>query len=424
METIARSLAGSLFTGIGCSIFFGTLLPHRGRMEHLPSLAFTAGFFMIAVMEAPGHLLQPVRVVVLLSIIIQIFYRAKIGKTILLTMFWCALYWVVNLLAVSVVYVLPWPYDRIPGLSDWLCDILLLCLTLVFHYRCRDWSDSFGRTGWSRFGWLPVLSILTTTLLSVYIWYTDSMRAYGGGLLVVIVGYCVINVLVFYFIGDILEKEAQVQRARLMQEKLENQMELYRNTQESETRYRRYLHDYKNQLGCIHGMLEAGEVKEALAYIEELNCGIRKGEDCVDTNHLAVNTVLNQKYQYAREKGITMVMSVNDLSDLSMSKEDIVTLLVNLLDNAIEACEKLEDRRIIQFKMMLEEGELTVSVRNPVKEPVVMKGKRIYTTKDKKDEHGIGLLNINSVIEKNHGTSVLRCEDGWFCFSAVLHQEG
>ena len=96
METIARSLAGSLFTGIGCSIFFGTLLPHRGRMEHLPSLAFTAGFFMIAVMEAPGHLLQPARVVVLLSIIIQIFYRAKIGKTILLTMFWCALYWVVN----------------------------------------------------------------------------------------------------------------------------------------------------------------------------------------------------------------------------------------------------------------------------------------------------------------------------------------
>lgn len=212
-----------------------------------------------------------------------------------------------------------------------------------------------------------------------------------------------------------------MQKARLMQEKLENQMEMYRNTQESETRCRRYLHDYKNQLGCIHGMLKAGEVEEALDYIEELNSGIRKGEDCVDTNHLVVNTVLNQKYQYARERGITMVMSVNDLSGLTMSKEDIVALLVNLLDNAVEACEKLDGNKIIQFKMMLEEEELTVSVRNPVKEPVVIKGKRILTTKREKDEHGIGFLNINSVIEKNHGTSVLKCQDGWFYFSAVLH---
>lgn len=421
MEMIVRSLAGSLLTGIGCSIFFGTVLPRRGRSEYLPPLAFAAGFFLIAVTEAPGHLLQPVRVVILLGIVIQIFYKGNLGKIILLAVFWCALYWVMNLLALSVIYVMPRPYANIPGLSDWLCDILLICLTLIFHYKCRDWSDSFGRTGWSRFGWLPVISILVTTLLSMYIWYTDSIRADSGALLAAAVGYCVINVLAFYFIGNILEKEEQVQKVRLMQEKLENQMEMYRNTQESETRYRRYLHDYKNQLGCIHGMLKAGEVEEALDYIEELNSGIRKGEDCVDTNHLVVNTVLNQKYQYARERGITMVMSVNDLSGLTMSKEDIVALLVNLLDNAIEACEKLDGNKIIQFKMMLEEEELTVSVRNPVKEPVVIKGKRILTTKREKDEHGIGFLNINSVIEKNHGTSILKCQDGWFYFSAVLH---
>lgn len=222
MEMIVRSLAGSLLTGIGCSIFFGTVLPRRGRSEYLPPLAFAAGFFLIAVTEAPGHLLQPVRVVILLGIVIQIFYKGNLGKIILLAIFWCALYWVMNLLALSAIYVLPRPYESIPSLSDWLCDILLICLTLIFRYKCRDWSDSFGRTGWSRFGWFPVISILVTTLLSMYIWYTDSIRADSGGLLAAAVGYCVINVLAFYFIGNILEKEAQVQKARLMQEKLEN----------------------------------------------------------------------------------------------------------------------------------------------------------------------------------------------------------
>lgn len=115
-----------------------------------------------------------------------------------------------------------------------------------------------------------------------------------------------------------------------------------------------------------------------------------------------------------------MVMAVNDLSSLSMSREDIVTLLVNLLDNAIEACEKLDENKMIRFKMILEEGGLTVSVRNPVREPVVIKGKVIATTKGEKDRHGIGFLNIQSVIEKNQGTSVMECRDGWFCFSAMI----
>lgn len=205
-----------------------------------------------------------------------------------------------------------------------------------------------------------------------------------------------------------------------MQEKLQNQLELYQNMQENDMRRRRYLHDYKNQLGCIQGMLEAGRMQEALVYIKELNGSIRKGEDHVDTKHLVVNTVLNQKYLYAQERGITMVMAVNDLSSLSMSREDIVTLLVNLLDNAIEACEKLDENKIIRFKMILEEGGLTVSVRNPVREPVVVKGKVIATTKGEKDRHGLGFLNIQSVIEKNQGTSVMECRDGWFCFSAMI----
>ena len=95
-----------------------------------------------------------------------------------------------------------------------------------------------------------------------------------------------------------------------------------------------------------------------------------------------------------------MILSVNDLSGLTMGEEDLVTLLVNLLDNAVEACEKLEERRIIRFKMVLEDGELILSVSNPVAEPVIIDGKKIATTKKDGRNHGIGLLNVNGVIER------------------------
>ena len=218
--------------------------------------------------------------------------------------------------------------------------------------------------------------------------------------LVAVSGFGILNVIALYFIGSILEKDARVQEMRLLQERTQNQMEMYHNMQRNYERQRRELHDYKNQLNCIQGLLLEGRLEETLHYVETLNGNLRESADVVNTNHAVVNVVLNQKYQSALEKNITMILSVNDLSGLTMGEEDLVTLLVNLLDNAVEACEKLEERRIIRFKMVLEDGELILSVSNPVAEPVIIDGKKIATTKKDGRNHGIGLLNVNGVIER------------------------
>ncbi len=422
------NLIFSLMAGMSCNAFFGAVLSRKRRLKDLPFpdivtegmqfLAFVVVFLVIAYTEAPGYLLQPLRVIVFLSVIILLFFRARVRETLLLALLWCALYWVLNLLAVSAAYILPGRHAGIQELSDLLCVGVMLGLSLVFRYKYDGLRKGFERADRGLLAWSATGNILLAVVVTVWIWNGDSGNK--GEIFAIAAGYAGMNVLILYFIGHIMKKESEIQKAYLMQEKLQNQMELYQNMQENDMRRRRYLHDYKNQLGCIQGMLEAGRMQEALVYIKELNGSIRKGEDHVDTKHLVVNTVLNQKYLYAQERGITMVMAVNDLSSLSMSREDIVTLLVNLLDNAIEACEKLDENKIIRFKMILEEGGLTVSVRNPVREPVVVKGKVIATTKGEKDRHGLGFLNIQSVIEKNQGTSVMECRDGWFCFSAMI----
>lgn len=422
------NLIFSLMAGMSCNAFFGAVLSRKRRLKDLPFpdivtegmqfLAFVVVFLVIAYTEAPGYLLQPLRVIVFLSVIILLFFRARVRETLLLALLWCALYWVLNLLAVSAAYILPGRHAGIQELSDLLCVGVMLGLSLVFRYKYDGLREGFERADRGLLAWFATGNILLAVVVTVWIWNGDSGNK--GEIFAIAAGYAGMNVLILYFIGHIMKKESEIQKAYLMQEKLQNQLELYQNMQENDMRRRRYLHDYKNQLGCIQGMLEAGRMQEALVYIKELNGSIRKGEDHVDTKHLVVNTVLNQKYLYAQERGITMVMAVNDLSSLSMSREDIVTLLVNLLDNAIEACEKLDENKMIRFKMILEEGGLTVSVRNPVREPVVIKGKVIATTKGEKDRHGIGFLNIQSVIEKNQGTSVMECRDGWFCFSAMI----
>ena len=54
---------------------------------------------------------------------------------------------------------------------------------------------------------------------------------------------------------------------------------------------------------------------------------------------------------------------VNDLSQVKMKDEDVVTILLNLLNNAIEACEKCDDKKIIKLKFVNEDGVVIISVK-------------------------------------------------------------
>lgn len=146
-----------------------------------------------------------------------------------------------------------------------------------------------------------------------------------------------------------------------------------------------------------------------------------KENDAIDTNHKIVNAILNTKYHEAVNKNILFVVRVNDLSGLEMAEEDVVTILSNLLNNAIEACEQCKDRRIIKIKFEIEDDMVIISVKNTYNQPVVRKNGEIKTTKTVMPEnHGIGIKNIIRVIEKYKGDYVIKDEDNQFYFAIIL----
>lgn len=422
MGMILKGLALSFFLSVSCKVFFDTLLEKRrwkrGWIEYTEFLAFTFGFMMISLSEIPPYVLQPIRFTVVISIVVQLYYRVRFIQNLFLSMLFCGIFWIAEILTVSCLYLLPLNASVVKSVEESLSDLILLCLMLAFHFKYKGKTDVMSGTKWVRFLFFPIFSLVIIIAATMYPW--NGPGADDHVKLLVMAGFGLMNMAAFYFLWDILVREAEMQNLRLSRERTQNQMNMFQSMQENYDRQRRFLHDYKNQLGCIQGMLAEGKTEETMEYLTKLTGSIQKNADHVNTNHTAVNVVLNQKYSDARGKGITMTVSVNDLSSLTMSEEDIVTVLVNLLDNAIEACDKLEDNKVIQFKMAVEEGQLILSVRNPVNEPVKIKGNRIISTKQAKGEHGIGLLNVHSVVQKNKGTSILKCEGGWFLFSAMI----
>lgn len=424
MENALRCLVLSLMSGTSCQLFFETIVPRRKRLhqwiEYTAIPAFTAGGMFIAFTPIPPYILQPVRLIVITAMIAQLYFQMSVAKNLILSVLYCCIYWIIATVVLSVFYT----FDGFENTSELtgqaienLTEAVNLCLITAFYYGCRNRIRGLNGLLWKKFNLFPLLCLVVIMAVNMLPGVETAADRYAR--LVIISGLTILFLLIFYFTIHMQEKEETLQRLQLATARTRNQMNLYHSMQTQYEQQRRFLHDYKNQLNCIQGLLDCGQTKEASEYITRLTGNLRTGFDEINTNHTVVNIILNQKYQAARDKGITMTIVINDLSALTMLEEDLVSLLTNLLDNAIEACEKF-DNAIIQFKMVLEEDQLVLSVRNPVNKPVQIKNNTIITSKKNPAYHGIGLSNVTAVIRKYHGTSSLTCENGWFSFSMLL----
>ena len=109
----------------------------------------------------------------------------------------------------------------------------------------------------------------------------------------------------------------------------------------------------------------------------------------------------------------------HDLSNLPFDASDIVVLLSNLLDNAIEACQQYDKGDKAIHVMAVAQQDFFVSVRN-TSEPVVIINGSIPTTKPEPQMHGFGLANIRLILEKYSGEYTMFYENGWFQFTADI----
>lgn len=133
-----------------------------------------------------------------------------------------------------------------------------------------------------------------------------------------------------------------------------------------------------------------------------------------------INTIVNIKYAEAVKKDIVFIIRVNDLLHINIKNEDLVVLLSNLLNNAIEACEQCKDKRVIKLKFMIENDDMILSVKNTYNAPIIKRGGSLVTAKKEKEEHGIGIKNVIKVVEKYHGTYAIQNDDKEFMFSIMI----
>ena len=233
-------------------------------------------------------------------------------------------------------------------------------------------------------------------------------------------GLVVMNFLIFYLLEDVIRHEEAIREMESFEIQGKNQLEMYKKITENHEIQKTEIHEFKNHLTCIQSLAESHKYEELRKYVITVNGEMLAGGIAVDTNNDIINAVINTKYQEAVKKHIVVVFRVNDLSSIKMEDRDLVVLVSNLLNNAIEASEKCEKNRVIKIKFIQEYGDVFLSVKNNYTGSLIPVEEGFLTTKNTKTTHGVGIKNAIKVIKKYNGTYDISTENEEFFFSVLI----
>ena len=275
-----------------------------------------------------------------------------------------------------------------------------------------------NKVSWARFTWLPVFS----GFVGIYFYYTF-LSDFKPSLFYsfISLGLLGLNVISLLFIQDQLLKEEKLQQFKMQNQKNQNQLQIFHDMRSLTERQGKMLHDYKKQLVTVQGLIESGDTASAVKLTQELTKSISVEMSEVNTGHPVVNAVLNQEYRIAKGMGIGMIFSITEADKIRLRDEDIVVVLGNLLDNAIHECERIVESgkdAVIQIKMAYMDGEMIITVQNPVYEPVDIENGEVVGKQ--KDGHGIGLANVRETVEKYDGSFAISCDENGFTAVVVI----
>lgn len=302
-----------------------------------------------------------------------------------------------------------------------LVKVILFFFILVIRKQFGKKSiEMMLDTEWLRLLFFPVFTIAVIyAMLSVFEHVQTVEQA--NLLAVIAFGMVGMNIVVFYLINDIVEREMKLHENKVFQIQAKNQLEMYKSISENFDNQKRKTHEYKNQISCIESLLEKKQYSKLEEYVKKIYGSMNNEPDAINTNNVIVNAILNTKYHEAEEKGIVFVFRVNDLSELKMKDEDVVTILSNLLNNAIEACELCENNKVIKFKFIQEDDMIIIAVKNTFNYDVIYENGEIKSTKTSSvDEHGVGIKNIIKTIEKYADSYVIEDKNKEFFFSIII----
>lgn len=278
--------------------------------------------------------------------------------------------------------------------------VVMIIIIVLSAIRGKTNLSRMDIKGWIVFSLFPLFTLYTVLSL-VYVadntTNVDVITCY----IVLGIGMLLLNLGMFYLLNNVISRELEIAKKQQLVENADHIYQLYESLSEENESRKSQVHDYLNHLNIMYALALSGDYEKQKSYISQQINDASIINERFNTGNRIVNAVINRKYQEATDKGILFPIISDDLSNISINDSDLVTILSNIIDNAIEATEKSNNKKIV-LKIKIEDRKLLISSMNTYI-PDLNKGLNLRTTKADSSNHGYGLLNIDKAVADNGG---------------------
>jgi len=360
------------------------------------------------------------------SIVVTIIvFKVSLKKSILVNLAFCALYISVEFVALIILEKII-SVNKLSGitgengafiaelLSQFIVLIIVIVLNVLFK---KNTLSSMDFKGWIVFSLFPIFT-LTTIIVLIYGAENQQLGDIFTKMIFLATGLLFLNILLFLLLDNVIRRENELREKELLIEQSEHINQMYRTLSDEREKQKARSHDYLNHLQVMLMLAREGKLSDEIQYIEEQIGQEMHSVDIIDTGNTLINAVLNIKYLEAKEKGIVIPIIADNLTSLQISDSDLVTILTNILDNAIEAVQKCDDKRIV-LKIIKENSMLLIDASNPYIGQIP-DTESIRTSKQDKDNHGYGIANIRHTVAANNGNCFIETQDGIFHITIAI----
>ncbi len=182
---------------------------------------------------------------------------------------------------------------------------------------------------------------------------------------------------------------------------------------------RGWRHDYHNHMQTLKAYLAMNQIEEIGKYLDHLEEDLDSIDIAIRTGNTSVNAILSSKISIAQKNAINVSCKATVPPDLKITDVHLCAVIGNLLDNAIEACEKVPlQNRFIRVYIGIFKQQLYISVTNSTES--TRRKKLTELISSKKGEHGLGLRRIDKIVAQYDGYVNRKNEPGVFATEIML----
>ncbi len=262
---------------------------------------------------------------------------------------------------------------------------------------------------------LPVSTIFLLFLMYKIMWIIDNVELKVSFVIASIL-LILSNIVTFEIIriqSRLVNSEYEL---KLLKENISEQTKHYVNLQSSHEEIRQLRHNLRSICIGTIAELKSGKIENAILELQNSIDITERSSKVIDTGHPSIDAIVENKLNKCDELKISTNISYQYTEPININEIEIAVIIGNILDNAIEACQKVSDiNKEIWGSITVDKQNIIINIKNTAES-----SNNLKTSKADKKSHGYGLKSITHIAKKYNGYAKFLFDNNTFTSYVIL----